>query len=312
MRPPTSSSAQALAFSRWRVIGSSPRNVPQHNAAGFVFYVIYITYSQWVIGDKQLMWESHLSGNSGQADPREFGSLLVGLTAGQRAELLSRAAVRKVLRREEFRPRGEEGALILVSRGVLRIDMISRSGRVVGMMVVAAGEWFGGFALLAGVPPFRVSVTCEAEAELLEIPATHLKACLPHMSGLAEAMLMRASRLIMALVDRIAAMATLGLRDQLLTELLTLTRFEPEDCPIELSPVPTHADFAALFGVTRESVTRELSALSRAGVLRARRGAISIASRRALSAALSDQASIRAEDSLHPFYERTRNEVLHS
>ncbi len=44
-----------------------------------------------------------------------------------------------------------------------------------------------------------------------------------------------------------------------------------------ISPVPTHADFAARVSTHREAVTRELNALERAGLIARQRGTLIIA-----------------------------------
>lgn len=230
-------------------------------------------------------------------DPGPFGEL----PAQDRALLLSAAIERRAVRGDMLTPKGgEAGALLIVVDGVFRVELIALSGQTVEMLVATAGDFFGGFALLARVPPYHVQVSCQSDGLVLEVPAPHLRKCLATMPALLQAMLIRASQTIVSLVDRLVALTTLRLRDRLLLELIGLARTAPEDGPVEIRPAPTHAAFAALLGVTREAVTRELAALSRMGVVTCRRGTIIAASRQALIDTLSDDHAGRMSDHFNP------------
>ena len=76
-----------------------------------------------------------------------------------------------------------------------------------------------------------------------------------------------------------------GLR--LVAELLRLGRIRA-DGALVLSPPPTHEELAARIGLRRETVSREVSALARAGLLRTNRSAIVGADPAALRALLQD------------------------
>ena len=75
--------------------------------------------------------------------------------------------------------------------------------------------------------------------------------------------------------NRVTEYTTLDARHRIYAELLRLSRPEagkPQQAVV--SPPPVHSDLAARVSIRRESVTRELRALERAGLIEKRRGAL--------------------------------------
>ena len=72
------------------------------------------------------------------------------------------------------------------------------------------------------------------------------------------------------------ALSTLGVQNRIRAEMLRLARAAADEDAgsARLLPAPRHADLAAQLGTTREQVTRELSALTRDGLLQKRGGAL--------------------------------------
>jgi CRP-like cAMP-binding protein len=97
---------------------------------------------------------------------------------------------------------------------------------------------------------------------------------------------------IRMLANRARENAGLTVRHRLLAELLRLARpvaSTPDAAAV--SPPPTHAELAARISTHREAITRELSALSRAGLIGRRRGALVL-----LDAARLRQMLVQAEN----------------
>jgi CRP-like cAMP-binding protein len=82
--------------------------------------------------------------------------------------------------------------------------------------------------------------------------------------------------LVRSLTDRVIELSTLGVQNRIRAEMLRLARAAADEDAgsARLLPAPRHADLAAQLGTTREQVTRELSALTRDGLLQKRGGAL--------------------------------------
>ncbi|HEY0515795.1 MAG TPA: Crp/Fnr family transcriptional regulator, partial [Solirubrobacteraceae bacterium] len=80
---------------------------------------------------------------------------------------------------------------------------------------------------------------------------------------------------IRSLTDRVREFTTLGIHDRLARELVRMSRPErgAENRAI-ITPPPTHAHLAGLVGTRRETVTKELRTMVKAGLVETRRGAI--------------------------------------
>jgi CRP-like cAMP-binding protein len=80
---------------------------------------------------------------------------------------------------------------------------------------------------------------------------------------------------VRSMSNRVNEFTTLDARHRIYAELLRLSRPDAaRPAQALVSPPPAHADLAARVSIRRESVTRELKALERAGLLEKRRGAM--------------------------------------
>jgi CRP-like cAMP-binding protein len=90
-----------------------------------------------------------------------------------------------------------------------------------------------------------------------------------------ERVLLRLTDLARGLIDRVVDLSTLSVQQRLCLELLRLARAGgAEGNEARIAPAPKHAELAHMVSSYREQVTRELSALARAGVLARQEGAI--------------------------------------
>ncbi len=97
---------------------------------------------------------------------------------------------------------------------------------------------------------------------------------------------------------RLLEQTTLPSRLRLAAELLRLGR-KRRDGALVLTPPPTHEELAARIGLRRETVSRNISTLTRAGLVRHNRGAIVIAEPAALKAMIEAALSEAAAGVLH-------------
>jgi CRP-like cAMP-binding protein len=84
----------------------------------------------------------------------------------------------------------------------------------------------------------------------------------------AERVLRRLAELVRGLSERVIDLSTLGVQNRIHAELLRLAREAgTTGNAARIDPAPKHADIASRVSTYREQVTRELSALVKAGIL---------------------------------------------
>ena len=99
-----------------------------------------------------------------------------------------------------------------------------------------------------------------------------------------EAMLRELTRRVRTLSNRIVEFSTLAVRNRIHAELLRIAHEATVDGNrAVIFPAPRHADIASRVGTNRESVTRELGNLVRAGVVERRCGTLVICDLNALA-----------------------------
>jgi CRP/FNR family cyclic AMP-dependent transcriptional regulator len=161
---------------------------------------------------------------------------------------------------------------ILLS-GQARVTFYSASGRVVAFRRIDPGDVVGEFAAIDGQgrsatveavrPCMVLSISAQMFWDLTKVDPGFAAAVMRHLVGL-----------LRTLTARIVEFSTLGVRDRIHCELLRMAKKAVEDGgKSELNPAPTHSDLAARISTHREAVSRELSRLSKLGVIE-RRGRI--------------------------------------
>jgi CRP/FNR family cyclic AMP-dependent transcriptional regulator len=164
--------------------------------------------------------------------------------------------------------------LYLIVSGHVRVTTYAASGREVTFQDVGPGEHFGALAAVDGMP--RSADVVGLDGGLLAVlRPPSLRRLLHEAPTVAERLLRDFAQLVRRLSDRVVDMSTLGVHDRLSAELLRLARKAGvranRAC---IDPAPRHADLASRVSTYREQVTRELSALARAGILAREGGAL--------------------------------------
>jgi len=155
-----------------------------------------------------------------------------------------------------------------VVSGRLRVTIYSAAERQVTFRECAAGEFFGEVAAIDGMPRSADVVALEGSL-LASIPAGEFRRLLREEPVLAERVLRRLASLVRRLSERVIDLSTLGVHHRIHGELLRLAREAGVEGNVaRIDPAPTHADFASQVSTYREEVTRELSALTKAGLVR--------------------------------------------
>jgi CRP/FNR family transcriptional regulator, cyclic AMP receptor protein len=195
------------------------------------------------------------------AQPSSLGLRGIALFAGLSSERLESLARECAWRRFEAeqgiisRASPDRDVYFIVS-GRVRVTIYSAAGRQVTFRDFGAGEHFGEVAAIDGMPRSADVVGLEPGllASLAPAPLARL---LRDLAGL-----------VRRLSERVIDLSTLGVHQRLHAELLRLARQAGVKANrARIEPAPRHADLASQVSTYREQVTRELSALTKAGVL---------------------------------------------
>ncbi|OGA61642.1 MAG: cyclic nucleotide-binding protein [Betaproteobacteria bacterium RIFCSPLOWO2_12_FULL_65_14] len=156
----------------------------------------------------------------------------------------------------------------LIISGRVRVTTYSAAGRQVTFRDIAAGELFGEVAAIDDMPRSADVVALES-ALTASIPPSVFRRLLREEPTLAERVLRRLASLVRRMSERVIDLSTLGVHRRLHAELLRLAREAGvARNGARIDPAPKHADLASQVSTYREQVTRELSALAKAGIVR--------------------------------------------
>jgi CRP-like cAMP-binding protein len=157
--------------------------------------------------------------------------------------------------------------LYFIVSGRVRVTTYSAAGRQVTFRDFGPGEHFGEVAAIDGM--VRSADVVGLDSGLLaSLPPGALNRLLREEPALAERLLRDFAGLVRRLSARVIDLSTLGVHQRLHAELLRLAREAGvQGNRARIDPAPKHADLASQVSTYREQVTRELSALAKAGVL---------------------------------------------
>jgi CRP/FNR family transcriptional regulator, cyclic AMP receptor protein len=160
------------------------------------------------------------------------------------------------------------GDVHLIVDGRVRIHVYAADGREVLFTHVQEGAIVGDFAAVDG--GLRTT-DAHAVTQVLSaaLPAADFKQLLREEPRVEERYVRYLVGLVRTLTDRVIELSTLAVQNRIRAEVLRQAEAaaEPDSDFAKLEPAPRHADLAAQVGTTREQVTRELSSLTRAGLL---------------------------------------------
>jgi len=177
----------------------------------------------------------------------------IRMTYAKRQEIISRAD----LSRDVF----------LLLSGQARVTFFSAGGKAVAFRRIDPGDLFGEFSAIDGQGR---SATVEAvkPAAALCISAQLFWELMHTDRAFTVTVMRRLVEMLRALTARIVEFSTLGVKNRIHCELLRMVKkaLEENGSP-EITPAPTHSDLAARISTHREAVSRELSRLSKLGVV---------------------------------------------
>ena len=154
-----------------------------------------------------------------------------------------------------------------ISSGSVRVRTYSVSGRQTSFRDVEAGSIIGDIAAVDGGPR-STDITAITESVLAALPAAAFLLLLQEQPVVHERYLRYLTGLIRLLTTRVTELTTLAVPHRVQAELLRLARQSGDGENVaSINPAPTHAEIAEQVSTTREQVTRELSALTKRGLL---------------------------------------------
>jgi CRP/FNR family transcriptional regulator, cyclic AMP receptor protein len=174
-------------------------------------------------------------------------------------------------------------ACYIVREGDLRVTREHSDGRAIALATLAPGDIFGELAMLDGGTR-SASVETISEAELLALPATDVRRVIATHGDIAAKLIVAITRRLRETNERVARQSfqtvpsrVAGVLSQLIAEEII---HENQGITVRM----TQADLAQLAGTSRESVSRFLATLERAGVVAVGRGRVTVLEPRRLRA----------------------------
>jgi CRP/FNR family transcriptional regulator, cyclic AMP receptor protein len=167
-------------------------------------------------------------------------------------------------------------ACYIVREGSFRVTREHSDGRAITLATLGPGEVFGELAMLDG-DTRSASAEALSDGELLALPATDVRGLLARHPEISVKLVAALVRRLRAANERISRQSfqtvpsrVAGVLSQLVSE--TPQGSEGGEVTIRMN----QADLAQLAGTSRESVSRFLAELERAGVVRSGRGRVTV------------------------------------
>jgi CRP-like cAMP-binding protein len=161
--------------------------------------------------------------------------------------------------------RDETNDVFFILEGRLQVKNYSEHGREFIFSEIGAGQIFGEFSALDGLPR-SASVVAMEDTVVARMKAGDFVALLRADFDLTLRLLRILTGKARGLSDRIFELIALNARDRICFELARLAADGVKDGPrVLIRPAPTHYEIAARIGSHREAVTRELNHLESRG-----------------------------------------------
>ena len=164
--------------------------------------------------------------------------------------------------------------VFFIISGEVRVTIYSLAGKVVSFRELGPGEVFGEYPAIDRGPR-SASVEARTSCLVASLPGTAFRNLIESEPAVAQAMLPQLVMKIRALTTRVYEFSTLAVSNRIQAELLRLASMAARDGKrVRISPVPTHTEIASRVSTHREAVTRELTRLSRIGLIERERNAL--------------------------------------
>lgn len=154
--------------------------------------------------------------------------------------------------------------------GTARVSLFSVTGKSVTFCDLGAGEMFGEYAAIDGAPR-SASIEARAPSLVASMSAAAFREVLEREPAVAQALLRHLVAKVRDLTTRVYEISALAVNNRIQAELLRLARQTAgAGSTATIDAPPTHAEIASRTSTHREAVTRELSHLTKAGLIKKR------------------------------------------
>jgi CRP/FNR family cyclic AMP-dependent transcriptional regulator len=183
-----------------------------------------------------------------------------------------------------FHEGDDSDACYVVRTGDLRVTREHSDGRAIALATLGTGDFFGELAMLDGGSR-SASVETLSDSELLALPAVDMRRVIASHGEIAAKLIVALTRRLRETNERVARQSFQTVPSRVAGVLAQLIAEEaiPEDRN-GITVRMTQSDLAQLAGTSRESVSRFLATLERAGVVAVGRGRVTIVEPRRLRA----------------------------
>jgi CRP-like cAMP-binding protein len=242
--------------------------------------------------------------SSAQADSRINAirrlPLFAGVPSDTVATFVSRSHWRTYAAGEVIVDSGETSdQVFFIIEGAVRVVARTAFGYEAILNDLAAGTFFGELAAIDGVRR-SANVTALVQTKLFVVPGAVFMELAYSSRQVADRLLRLLVARLRAKDERLIEFSVLSVRQRLIAELLRLSRDRGGGERVVSPPLAQHV-LAARIGTRRESVSRELGDMARAGLLTVGRGAIVLhhpaALRQEVEASLQGPAASPPQDS---------------
>ena len=174
-------------------------------------------------------------------------------------------------------------ACYIVRLGDLRVTREHSDGRAIALATLGPGDIFGELAMLDGGTR-SASVETLTDCELLGLPASDVRRVIADHGDIAAKLIVAITRRLRETNERVARQSFQTVPSRVAGVLAQLIAEEASEERPGITVRMTQADLAQLAGTSRESVSRFLATLERAGVVAVGRGRVTILEPRRLRA----------------------------
>lgn len=168
-------------------------------------------------------------------------------------------------------------ACYIVREGDLRVTREHSDGRAIALATLGPGDFFGELAMIDGGTR-SASVETLSDAQLLALPGSDVRRVIAEHGDIAAKLIVAMARRLRETNERVARQSfqtvpsrVAGVLNQLLAEE-AVTPLVRDGVTIRLR----QSDLAQMAGTSRESVSRFLATLERAGVVQVGRGRVTV------------------------------------
>jgi len=193
-------------------------------------------------------------------------------------ERISRVAVPRSFPKgvRVFHEGDQSDACYIVRSGDLRVTREHPDGRAIALATLGPGDIFGELAMLDGEAR-SASVEALSDCELLALPASDVRALLASNAEITVKLVIALTRRVRESNERISRQSFQTVPSRVAGVLSQLIAEEgASEGRDGITIRMTQADLAQLAGTSRESVSRFLAVLDRAGVVRVGRGRVTV------------------------------------